>query len=55
MAIQVELDEKAQCEEIDYDAVIEKAGGGVGLGIVVLEDPVSTIDFFFSFPLVTCF
>lgn len=53
MAIQVELDEKAQCEEIDYDAVIEKAGGGVGLGIVVLEDPVSTIDFFFKFS--TCY
>jgi len=41
MALQVEEDEKASCDEIEYEALIQKAEGGVGLGIVVLEDPLS--------------
>lgn len=40
MALQVEEDEKKNTDEIIYEAEIEKVGGGVGMGIVVLEDQV---------------
>lgn len=38
MSIQANLDELEECLTIDYEAIVEKAGDGVGLGIVVLED-----------------
>jgi hypothetical protein len=39
LAIQSEEDEKKNCLEVEYEAVIEKTEG-IGLGIVVIEDPI---------------
>lgn len=39
LALQTEEEERKNCLEIEYEAVVEKSQG-IGLGIVVIEDPI---------------
>lgn len=40
MAIQADVEARERSDEIEYEAIVEKGPEGIGLGLLVQDDPV---------------